>query len=85
MPSAAQAPAYQEFLRRLRAAREHAGLRQVEVARLLGKPQSYVSKCESGERRIDVVELAAFADVYQLPMESFVPRKVKRPKIRRNM
>jgi transcriptional regulator with XRE-family HTH domain len=77
MPSAAQSTAYREFLRRLRAARENAGLRQTEVARLLGKPQSYVSKCESGERRVDVVELAAFAKLYRQSVESFVARKSK--------
>lgn len=77
------APAYRVFLDRLRAGRERAGLRQADVARRLRKPQSYVSKCESGERRVDVVELAAFARLYGLPMEFFVPppkaRSHKRP------
>ncbi len=48
-----------------------AGLSQTEAARRLGKPQSYVSKCESGERRVDVVELKAFARVYGLPVSFF--------------
>ena len=78
MPNAAQAPAYREFLARLRAARVRVGLTQAEVARLLAKPQSYVSKCESGERRVDVVELVAFAKAYQLPIEFFVPRKPRK-------
>lgn len=34
-----------------------AGLRQIDLAQLLGKPQSFVSKYETGERRLDVVEL----------------------------
>lgn len=38
------------------AERERAGLTQVDVAGRLGKPQSYVSKYERGERRIDLVE-----------------------------
>ena len=38
-------------------ARTDAGLSQVEVAARLGKPQSFVSKYESGERGLDVVEL----------------------------
>ena len=51
-----------------------AGLTQVAAARLLGKPQSYVSKCESGERRVDVVELVAFATAYKLSIDYFIPR-----------
>jgi transcriptional regulator with XRE-family HTH domain len=56
----------------LRLARERAGLSQVEVARRLGKPQSFVSKCESGERRVDVVELRDFARLYGVRMGYFV-------------
>lgn len=37
-------------------ARHKKGLTQVEVATLLDKPQSFVSKYESGERRLDVIE-----------------------------
>lgn len=42
--------------RLLRSVREEAGIRQVDLARALGVPQSYVSKYENGERRLDVVE-----------------------------
>jgi len=55
---------YQIFLRKLKNARIEAGLTQKEVSQLLNKPQSYVSKCESGERRIDFVELEIFAEIY---------------------
>ena len=55
---------YDAFLMRLRQARRDAGLTQEEVARRLGKPQSFVSKCESGERRVDVIELSKFARLY---------------------
>lgn len=65
MGSSIYSERYQAFLKRLRAARKDAGLTQVEVAGLLKVPQSYVSKCESGERRVDVVELADFAELYQ--------------------
>ncbi len=78
MAHAAHSPAYREFLKRLRAGRERAGLLQVEVARRLGKPQSYVSKCESGERRVDVIELAALASLYELPLTFFVPTRKRR-------
>jgi transcriptional regulator with XRE-family HTH domain len=57
-------PRYKGLLRRLREARRQAGLTQVEAARAIGRPQSFVSKCESGERRIDVVELLELSRVY---------------------
>lgn len=63
---------YAEFLARLRRARESARLTQAETARRLGKPQSYVSKSESGERRVDLVELVAFARAYAVPVTFFV-------------
>ncbi len=62
-------PRYRQFLQRLRAARVAAGLTQAEVARRLGKPQSFVSKSENGERRVDAVELADLAALYGKPME----------------
>lgn len=55
---------YQAFLQRLKAARSAAELTQQEVAEHLNVPQSYVSKCESGERRLDVIELTEFAALY---------------------
>jgi DNA-binding transcriptional regulator YiaG len=62
---------YQQFLVRLRAARTSAGLTQVEVAKHLGVPQSFISKCESGERRVDVVELQALAALYKKTLAYF--------------
>lgn len=58
-------PEYKAFLKKLRQARKEAGLTQVQAAKKLGKPQSYVSKCESGERRVDVVELRKYAKLYK--------------------
>jgi transcriptional regulator with XRE-family HTH domain len=43
-------------------ARRRFGLTQVELAAKLGRPQSFVSKVKSGERRIDVVELLQYAE-----------------------
>ena len=69
--------AYRRFLERLREARLTAGLKQVAVARALGKPISYTSKCELGERRVDFVELVAFARLYRKPLGYFAdpPRR----------
>ena len=63
---------YKRFLKRLRAARLQAGLTQIEVAATLRRPQSFVSKCEAGERRVDVVELEDFATLYQKPISYFL-------------
>ena len=72
MPMAAtRSPAYRRFLRRPRAAREEAGLTQVDAARRLRRNQSYVSKSESGDRRVDVVEVQAFARLYRKPLGFF--------------
>lgn len=76
-------PAYREFLRRLRHARERTGLTQVEVAEALGRPQSYVSKCESGERRVDIVELAEFAAIYSVSISDFVSEPAEKPRRQR--
>jgi len=47
-------------------------LTQEQVAAALNRPQSFVSKCESGERRIDVVELEDFARLYRKPISFFL-------------
>ena len=52
---------YEAFLEVLIAARKRQGLTQQAVADLLDKPQSFVSKYESGERRLDVVEFCQIA------------------------
>lgn len=66
--------AYKDFLHRLKKARLDAGLTQRQVSEALRVPQSFVSKSESGERRVDVVELAAFARLYKKPLNYFAPR-----------
>lgn len=63
---------YRVFLKRLRAARADAGLTQAQVARQLGRHQSFVAKCEAGERRVDVVELARFAEAYGKAPDYFI-------------
>jgi transcriptional regulator with XRE-family HTH domain len=63
---------YKKFLAKLKAARLNAGLTQVQVAAHLGVPQSFVSKCESGERRVDIIELLDFAEIYQKPLLYFI-------------
>ena len=63
---------YKVVLERLRKARLEAGLTQSQVAKKLGHHQSYVSKIESGERRVDVVELNKFAKLYSKSVSYFL-------------
>lgn len=64
--------AYGRFLERLREARRKANLTQEAVAKRLKRPQSFVSKIEAGERRVDVVELVELAKLYKKPLTFFV-------------
>ena len=63
---------YKEIINRLKQARIDAGLSQQAVADKLGKPQSYLSKIESGERRLDVAEIKKFAEVYKKDISYFI-------------
>jgi transcriptional regulator with XRE-family HTH domain len=58
----------------LRAARETAGLRLEDVAAALGRPASFVSKCETGDRRIDPIDLWRFAGIYGRRIADFLPQ-----------
>ena len=63
---------YNVFLKILKEARERAGLTQVQLARKIGETQTFVSKCERGERRIDVIELRTFCWAFGLSLKQFV-------------
>jgi transcriptional regulator with XRE-family HTH domain len=54
---------YQELLKALIEARKSASVTQQDLANRLGKPQSFVSKYEHGERRLDVIEFLVIAHV----------------------
>lgn len=62
------------LVEQLKKARIEAELDQIKVAEILGKTQSYISKIESGQRRIDVVQLKEFARVYKKPLEYFIKK-----------
>jgi transcriptional regulator with XRE-family HTH domain len=53
-------------------AREDAGLRQEDVAKILKRTQSYISKIEAGQRRVDIVQLKEFAKVYKKDLAFFI-------------
>jgi len=65
----------QEYLLALlRQVRLEAGLRQSDLAHLLGQPQSFVSKYESGERRLDILELQQVCHALGISLTEFVRR-----------
>jgi transcriptional regulator with XRE-family HTH domain len=61
-----------DFTERLRSARLEKGLTQVQVAKKLKRPQSYISNIESGQQRVDIVELQVFAKMYGKDISYFV-------------
>lgn len=63
------------LVKQLKKARKEAGLNQEDVAKLLGKTQSYVSKIESGQRRVDVIQLKEFAKIYKKSLDYFIRAK----------
>ena len=64
---------YIEVIAQLRKARERSGRTQGEIAQMLGRPQSYVSKVETCERRIDVVELLQLCRVISVTIAEVIP------------
>jgi len=65
---------YERFLALLRKTRGQSGLTQEDIATKLNTTQSFVSKCERGERRLDLVELAAWCAALNVSLSSFVER-----------
>ena len=63
---------YAYFVERLKKARKEAGLTQIEVAKKLNRVQSYVSNVETGQQRVDIIELQRFAKLYKKSLEYFV-------------
>lgn len=63
---------YADFVGKLREARLEAGLRQIDVAKKLKRTQSYVSRVEVGEQRLDILELKKFAGLYKKDINYFI-------------
>ena len=64
MTKSIQTKEYAYLVARMRKARLEAGFTQVEVAKRIGRPQSHISNIESGQQRVDVIELKRFAKLY---------------------
>ena len=63
---------YDRFIERLILAREEAGLSQRDVSESMGMAHSFLSKCETKERRIDVLEFLQLAELYGKPLQFFL-------------
>src|SRR3954454_15147810 len=63
---------YSVLLRLLRTTRINAGVTQEQLAELLGESQSFISKCERGERRLDAIELRSFCKALNVDVTHFM-------------
>lgn len=63
---------YSTLLRLLRRAREDAGITQVALAELLHQTQSFVSKIEKGDRRLDVIQLRTILKAFGVSFTDFI-------------
>ena len=67
-------PRYGRFRALLRQIREEAGFNQTALAQKLGKPQTFVSKSEIGERRMDFLETLDFCAACGVSASQFIER-----------
>jgi len=72
MPRSQHSDRYKLLRRRLFEQRKRAGATQEELAQRLGKPQSFISKYESGERRLDAIELLDVARALKVPLAALL-------------
>lgn len=74
MPSSVFTPEYTRFCELLIQQRQQTGMTQTELAEELGRPQSFVSKYERGERRLDLIEFLEIAHVLKIDPCNFITR-----------
>ena len=76
--SAAHDPKYIEFVARLREVRKRIGLSQNEFGNRIGKEQSFISKVETCERRLDVIETARWCAALGIRIEEALPADIRK-------
>ena len=84
MPKTVTSPLQKKLAAMLAATRRGAGLRQVDLAKKLGVYQSWVTHLESGQRRVDVIELIELAKAIGFDPADFVRELVSSPDQRRS-
>jgi transcriptional regulator with XRE-family HTH domain len=70
-------PASSLIAEKLRQVRENLGLTQEQVAILLKRPQSYVSRCEMGIKRLEIRDLESFSRVYGQKISFFLAEETR--------
>lgn len=63
---------YKRLVQRLKKARFDCGLNQVTVGKLLKKDQTFISKVEAGQYRLDAIQLSQFAKIYKKDIKYFL-------------
>jgi transcriptional regulator with XRE-family HTH domain len=67
-----------KFLNLLRELRQKKNIRQVDLAEQLGVPQSFISKYESGNRQLNIIELRQVCEIIGVSLEEFVQQLEKK-------
>lgn len=70
-------PDYLEFIARLRKARKDRRLTQAQLGHLLNQPQSFISKVETCERRLDLIEAAEWCRAIGVRLDDVLPAELK--------
>ncbi len=76
--SGAHDPLYIEFIARLRSARKNQKLSQRQLGEKLGKAQTFISKVETCERRIDVIEALRWCIALGISLENILPPEISK-------
>ena len=72
MPKTIYSKEHKKIIEKLKKARNDAGLTQAEVGKKFDLDQTFVSKVESGQYRVDTVQLCKFAGIYKKSLDFFV-------------
>lgn len=72
MPKSIRTNEYKKLVNKIKQARFDSGLTQKQVAEKIKRPQSYISKIEAGEQRLDVVELKMLVRLYKKDIKLFI-------------